>query len=62
MSEIVSCLNDVECIVTLPIPLSAQDPEHFNIKKAILESPIVQTTDNPSTDHIQLTTVNVFSC
>ena len=42
MSGVVSCLNDAECLVTLPIPLSAQDPEHFNIKKAIIESPIVQ--------------------
>ena len=34
-------VNDYSIIVTLPIPLSAQDPEHFNIKKAILESPLV---------------------
>ena len=34
-------VNDYSVIVTLPIPLSAQDPEHFNIKKAIIESPLV---------------------
>merc|ERR1712227_1072538 len=38
----VTSVNDHMLIITLPIPLSAQDPENFNIKKAIIESPFVQ--------------------
>jgi len=41
MSEIVS-VNNHEFIITLPIPLSAQDPEEFDIRKAIMDSILVQ--------------------
>ena len=41
MAEVTS-VNDHMLVITLPIPLSAQDPENFNIKKAIIESPVVQ--------------------
>ena len=41
MSEILS-VNSHEFIITLPIPLSAQDPENFNVKKAIMDSIVVK--------------------